>query len=82
MKLFFKNAQNYEMHWDIPAQKVFENARFGYYTRPFGPKACAVLSSSPQDNYYQLFYSNTKFRVNGYIACHKQKRLFEKSMKC
>ena len=43
MKLFFKKkVQNYEKHWDIPAQDVFENAKPSYYTRPFGRKACAV----------------------------------------
>ena len=27
-----KKVQNYEKHWDIPVQNVFENARPSYYT--------------------------------------------------
>ena len=41
-EIVFKKFQNYEKHWDIPAQNVFENARPSYSTRPFGRKARAV----------------------------------------
>ena len=61
-EIIFKNAENYEKHWDSPTQNVFENARLSYYTRPFGRKARAVLSS-PQDNYCH-FCTATKCRVN------------------
>ena len=30
-EIIFKKAQNYEKHWDIPAQNVFENARLLLY---------------------------------------------------
>ena len=59
-EIVFKNAENYEKHWDSPTQYVFENAKLSYYTRPFGRKARAVLSS-PQDNYCH-FCTATKCR--------------------